>query len=50
MKEYAPNIIETEDTIYEYDEACIKCKNSPNFFILLACFKFLGIYPDSYFR
>lgn len=28
MKQYSQTIIETEDSIYEYDEECMKCINS----------------------
>lgn len=35
-----PILIETENSIYEYDSDCLKCKISLNVFIILLCTKY----------
>lgn len=31
------SIIETEHSIFEYDDECVKCNNIENIFVLLSC-------------
>lgn len=42
MKEYnsSISIVETDDSIYEYDIECLSCKISVNVFIILMCVKY----------
>ena len=39
VKAYNKNLIETNTSIFEYDEECLKCKNEENIFILFVCIK-----------
>lgn len=36
----SPILIETENSIYEYDSDCLKCRISLNVFIILLCTKY----------
>ncbi|MBQ3665134.1 MAG: hypothetical protein II919_03420 [Lachnospiraceae bacterium] len=57
MKKYPHTIIETEDSIYEYDEECMKCikphpnefmeESDDNLFTLLVCVKYAESYLSS---
>lgn len=34
-------IVETEFSIYEFDDKCLKCKSDLNTFLLLTCLRYI---------
>lgn len=39
-------IVETEYSIYEYDNDCLNCKDNINLFILLTCLRYVFYNSD----